>query len=59
MVDLLVGDGTDLFEGLMEYYRATGDDKWRNTCLTFYRKIIEKEITIIGNGGGACRTTPM
>lgn len=41
-----------LFEGLMEYYRVTGNERWRDACLKLFHKVIEKEITIIGNGGG-------
>lgn len=41
-----------LFEGLTEYYRATGDQRWRAAVHQFFRKIIEREITLIGNGGG-------
>ena len=41
-----------LFEGLVEYYRVTGNEKWKQAVLNLYHKIIEKEITIIGNAGG-------
>lgn len=41
-----------LFEGLVEYYRVTGNDHWKQSFMNLYRNIIEKEITIIGNGGG-------
>ena len=41
-----------LFEGLVEYYRATGDPKWKQTALNLYNNVRSKEITIIGNGGG-------
>ena len=41
-----------LFEGLVEYYRATGDDKWKQTALNLFNNVRTKEITIIGNGGG-------
>lgn len=41
-----------LFEGLVEYYRATGNERWRLAALQLFHKVIEKEITIIGNGGG-------
>ena len=39
------------FEGLVEYYRAAGDEKWRETALRFYRKLLEQEITLLGSGG--------
>ncbi len=41
-----------LFEGLVEYYRVTGNDKWKQSFMNLYHNIIAKEITIIGNGGG-------
>jgi DUF1680 family protein len=40
-----------LFEGLLEYYRVTGNGHWRQATLNLYRNIREKEITLIGNGG--------
>lgn len=40
------------FEGLVEYYRATENERWRRASLSLFQKVIEKEITIIGNGGG-------
>ena len=41
-----------LFEGLVEYYRATDDPKWKQTALNLYNNVRTKEITITGNGGG-------
>ena len=41
-----------LFEGLVEYYRATGDPKWKQSALNLFNNIRTKEITITGNGGG-------
>ena len=41
-----------LFEGVLEYYRVTGDARWKTATLNLYGKIREQEITIIGNGGG-------
>ena len=41
-----------LFEGLVEYYRTTGDPKWKAAILNLYQNIRKNEITIIGNGGG-------
>lgn len=40
-----------LFEGLVEYYRVTGDAKCRQAFLYLYNNIRTREITIIGNGG--------
>lgn len=41
-----------LFEGVIEYYRITGDERWKTACLKLFRKVITQEITIVGNGGG-------
>jgi DUF1680 family protein len=41
-----------LFEGLTEYYRITGNEYWKRSILNLFHNIIEKEITIVGNGGG-------
>jgi hypothetical protein len=41
-----------LFEGLAEYYRVTGNTHWKQALLNFYRNVRNREITIIGNGGG-------
>ena len=41
-----------LFEGLVEYYRVTGNNHWKQAFMNLYHNIIEREITIIGNGGG-------
>lgn len=39
------------FEGLLEFYRATGDDKYMENVRIFYDKLVEQEITILGSGG--------
>ncbi len=41
-----------LFEGLVEYYRVTGNDHWKTAFENLYHNIITHEITLIGNGGG-------
>jgi uncharacterized protein len=41
-----------LFEGLVEYYRATGNGRWKQAALNLYRNIREQDITLVGNGGG-------
>jgi DUF1680 family protein len=41
-----------LFEGLVEYYRVTGNDHWKTAFENLYHNIITNEITIIGSGGG-------
>lgn len=40
-----------LFEGLVEYYRATKDPELKQMVLNFYKNVKNSEITIIGNGG--------
>ena len=42
---------TSLWEGLVEYYRATGDPVLLVTIEKYFRSVKENEITIIGNGG--------
>ena len=42
---------TSLWEGLVEYYRATGDPVLLETIEKYFRSVKENEITIIGNGG--------
>lgn len=39
------------FEGLAEYYRVTGEEKYRTMVLNFGRRVLENEISIIGSGG--------
>ena len=41
-----------LFEGVVEYYRVTGNERWKQAFMNMFHNIIEKEITLIGNGGG-------
>jgi len=41
-----------VFEGLTEYHRVTAEVRWREVCLKLFHKVIDREITIIGNGGG-------
>ncbi|MCR4921086.1 MAG: glycoside hydrolase family 127 protein [Bacteroidaceae bacterium] len=40
-----------VFEGLAEYYRATGDSRWMQCLKNMYEGVRDREITIIGNGG--------
>ncbi|MBP5284853.1 MAG: glycoside hydrolase family 127 protein, partial [Kiritimatiellae bacterium] len=47
-----------LFEGVVEYYRATGDEKALAAAKGLFGKVMEREITIIGNGGGDQPYTP-
>lgn len=39
------------FEGLCEYYRATGDSRWRDCACRFFDALLEEEITLLGSGG--------
>ncbi len=39
------------FEGLMEYYRATGDARWLRIARRFYERVRDREITLLGSGG--------
>ena len=39
------------FEGLCEYHRVTGDPEALETVKTFWDKVIEEEITLLGSGG--------
>lgn len=41
-----------VFEGLADYYRTAGDQRHRQMLINLYKNVREKEITIIGNGGG-------
>jgi DUF1680 family protein len=36
------------FEGLIEYYRLTGEEKHLTACLNFARRVLENEVSIIG-----------
>jgi uncharacterized protein len=40
-----------IFEGLVEYYRVTGDPQHKEMLLNLFHNISTKEISIIGNGG--------
>ncbi len=42
---------TSVFEGLAEYYRATGDPRWLDCLTNFFTTVRDQEITIIGNAG--------
>lgn len=39
------------FEGLLGYYANTGDAQALDTALTFWNKVYEEEITLLGSGG--------
>ncbi|MBN8526524.1 MAG: glycoside hydrolase family 127 protein [Planctomycetes bacterium] len=40
------------FEGLVEYHRATGERRWLDAAIAYHHALREREITIIGSGGG-------
>lgn len=39
------------FEGLIEYYRVTGEEKWHIAAKNFVRMLIKSDITVIGCAG--------
>ncbi len=39
------------FEGLIEYYRVTGEEKWLTALRNFTRMLMESDVTIIGCSG--------
>jgi len=39
------------YEGLVEYYRATGNERWKNLAVKFGQAVIDLEITRLGSGG--------
>jgi len=40
------------FEGVCEYYRVTGDARYKQAVFNMFRNVLQKEITISGGGGG-------
>ena len=43
---------TSYFEGLVEYFRATGDGRVGKAIINYFDLVLERELTIVGNGGG-------
>ena len=43
---------TSYFEGLVEYFRATGDGRVGRAVRNYFDLVLERELTIVGNGGG-------
>ncbi len=39
------------FEGLLEYYRVTGIEKWKEAVIRFARRVAKTDITVIGCAG--------
>lgn len=42
---------TSCFEGLCEYYRVTGDDRYLELVKKYWDVVYDEEITILGSGG--------
>ena len=43
---------TSYFEGLVEYFRVTGDGRVGRAIRNYFDLVLSRELTIIGNGGG-------
>ena len=43
---------TSYFEGLAEYFRATGDPRVGRAVRNYFDLVLTRELTIVGNGGG-------
>jgi len=39
------------FEGIIEYYRVTGEEKYKTMAVNFARRVIDSDITVIGSAG--------
>jgi len=39
------------FEGLLEYHRITGEEKWKTAVIRFADRVMESDITVIGCAG--------
>ena len=44
-------EATSYFEGVLEYYRATGDENAKKAFLNFISRVLETDFTIIGCAG--------
>lgn len=44
-------EATSFFEGVLEYYRATGDEDARQAFINFMAKVVETDLTVIGCSG--------
>ena len=42
---------TSCFEGLLEYYRITGIEKYKTAIINFANRILETDFTVIGSAG--------
>lgn len=39
------------FEGVLEYYRVTGNEKYKTAVVNFANKLLETDFTVVGSGG--------
>ena len=44
-------EATSFFEGVLEYYRATGDEDAKRAFLNFMSRVVETDLTVIGCSG--------
>lgn len=42
---------TSCFEGLLEYYRVTGNEYYKTAIINFANRVLETDFTVIGSGG--------
>ena len=42
---------TSCFEGLLEFYRATGDERHKRAVINFAKRILETDFTVVGGCG--------
>lgn len=42
---------TSCFEGLLEYYRITGEERYKESVIRFADRVLETDFTIIGSSG--------
>jgi DUF1680 family protein len=39
------------FEGVLEYYRVTGNEKYKTAVVNFANRLLETDFTVVGSGG--------
>ena len=44
-------EATSFFEGVLEYYRATGDEDAKRAFINFMSRVVETDLTVIGCSG--------
>ena len=42
---------TSCFEGLLEYYRVTGNEYYKTAIINYANRVLETDFTVIGSGG--------